>query len=107
MATIFWDSQGVIHIKYLEKGKMITGMHYAELLRQFEVELQKKQPHLAKKKVLFHHDNTPAHTSAVATAKLVELHYELLHHAPYSPDLVPCNFFFVSKLEKVTRQTEI
>ena len=42
----------------------------------------------------------PAHTSAVATAKLVELGYELLPHPPYSPDLAPCDFFCVSKLKK-------
>jgi len=52
-----------------------------------------------KKKVLFHHDNAPAHTSALAKAKWVELGYELLPHPPYSPDLAPCDFFF-SKLEK-------
>jgi len=28
----FWDSQGVIYIDYLEKGKTVTGLHYAELL---------------------------------------------------------------------------
>ena len=37
--------------------------------------------------MLFHHDNVPAHTSAVATAKLVELHYELLARPAYSPFL--------------------
>ena len=36
----------------------------------------------------------PTHTSSVATAKLVQLGYELLSHPPYSPDLVPCNFLF-------------
>jgi len=25
MATVFWDSQGVIYIDYLEKGKTVTG----------------------------------------------------------------------------------
>ncbi|XP_014487341.1 PREDICTED: histone-lysine N-methyltransferase SETMAR-like [Dinoponera quadriceps] len=32
MATVFWDSQGVIYIDYLEKGKTVTGLYYAELL---------------------------------------------------------------------------
>ena len=56
--------------------------------------------HLVKNKVLFLHDNALAHTSAVATAKLVELHYELLPHLPYSPDLAPCDFFLFSNLKK-------
>jgi len=27
MATVFWDSQGVINIDYLEKGKTVTGLY--------------------------------------------------------------------------------
>ena len=34
MTTIFWDSQGVIYIDYLEKGKTVTWFYYAELLGQ-------------------------------------------------------------------------
>jgi len=60
----------------------------------------RKRPHLAKKKVLFHHDNAPAHSSSIATAKLVELHYELLPHPPYSPDLAPCDFFLFPNIKK-------
>ena len=32
MATVSWDSQGVIYIDYLEKGKTVTGLYCAELL---------------------------------------------------------------------------
>ena len=46
------------------------------------------------------HDNAPAHTSAIVTAKLVELGYELLPHSPYSPDLAPCDFFLFPNLKK-------
>ena len=56
MATIFWDSQGVTYIDYLEKGKMVTGLYYAELLGKFDAKLHKEQPYLAKKKVTFHHE---------------------------------------------------
>ena len=98
MATVIWDSQGVIYIDYLENGKTVTGLYYAEL--------QKKRPHLAKKKVLFHHDIAPAHTPAIVTVKLVDLHYELLSHPPYSSHLA-VRLVFVSKLEKVTSRAEI
>jgi len=50
--------------------------------------------------VLFHHDNAPAHTSALAKTKLVELGYELLTHPPYSPDLAPCDLFLFPNLKK-------
>jgi len=48
MATVFWDSQGVIYIDYLEKGK--TGLYYAELLGRLTAESQKILTHLARKK---------------------------------------------------------
>ena len=40
-----------------------------------------------KKKVLFHQDKTLCHKSIATMAKLHELHFELLPHPPYSPDL--------------------
>lgn len=100
MATIFWDSQGIILIDFMEKGKTITGAYYAALLGKFHEVLMMKRPHLAKKKVIFHHDNAPAHTSAIATSKLVELRYQLLPHPPYSPDLAPCDFFLFPNMKK-------
>ena len=52
MATVFWDSQGVIYIDYLEKGKTITGLHYAEILVRFDAELQKTAPFSEEKNAL-------------------------------------------------------
>ena len=46
-----------------------------------------------RKKLLFHHDNAPAHTSAIATAKLFYLRYEIFPHPTYSRDLAPSNYF--------------
>ena len=90
----------MIYIDYLEKSKIVTGLYSAELLGRFDTKLQKKRPHLAKKKGLFHHDNAPAYTSVVATAKLVELGYKLLPHPPYSLDLTTCDFYLFPNLKK-------
>jgi len=49
MATVFWDSRGIIFTDYLEKRRTITGQYYADLLDRFDAELKKKWPHLAKK----------------------------------------------------------
>ncbi|XP_076172565.1 histone-lysine N-methyltransferase SETMAR-like [Ptiloglossa arizonensis] len=85
---------------YLEKARIITGQYYADLLSQFDIELKRKQPHLAKKKVLFHHDNAPVYLSIITIAKQVKLPYELMPYPPYSPDLAPCNFFLFPNLKK-------
>ena len=51
------------------------------------------------KKVLFHHDNAPAYTSAIATAKLFDLRYEILPHLPYSPYLAPSDYFLFPNMK--------
>lgn len=100
MATVFWDARGVIYIDYLQKGKTINGEYYASLLQRFHQVLTEKRPHLARKKILFHQDNARVHTCAVAMAKIHELHYELVPHPPYSPDLAPCDYFLFPNLKK-------
>lgn len=99
MATIFWDSKGIILIDYLQKGKTITGQYYSELLDKFDKKLKETRPHLYKKKILCHHDNAPAHSSRVVAAKLQDLGYELLPHPPYSPDLAPSDFFLFPNMK--------
>jgi len=107
MATVFWDSKGVIVVDYLQKGMTITGKYYVALLDRLDEAIRIKRPGLQKKKVLFHHDNAPAHRSAVARAKLRELRYKLVAHPPYSPDLVPCDFFLFPKLKKELSEKKI
>ena len=42
MASIFWDSQEVITIDYLEQGRSINGAYYADELRQLHREITRK-----------------------------------------------------------------
>jgi hypothetical protein len=78
MATVCWDSQWIILINYLEKGKTITGASYSPLLDRLKTELQEKCPWLAHKKILFHHDDAPAYSSRVVDAKLMQLGFQLV-----------------------------
>ena len=71
MATIFWDSHGIVFIDYFGKGKTITRVYYASLIDKLKAGIAKKQ-HLEKKKMLFHQDDTP-HISTVIMAKIHEL----------------------------------
>ena len=100
MANIFWDSKGIIFIDYPEKGWTINDIYYAGLLQRLSDEVKKKMPHLAKKRILFHHDNAPAHSSVVAMAKINALKFELFLQPPYSPDLAPSDFHLFPNLKK-------
>jgi len=46
--------------------------------------------------IVFHHDNAPAHISALAKAKLVELGYEPQPHPPVRPLTLSTTLFFYS-----------
>lgn len=100
LATVFWDTKGIIFIDYLQKGKTITGEYYVALLDRLNEEIKVSRPHLAHKKVIFHQDNAPAHKSIISMAKIHELRYELLPHPPYSPDLAPCDYFLFPNLKR-------
>lgn len=99
MASVFWDAKGILLIDYLAKGKTITGAYYASLLDQLHAAIAEKRPGLARKKVMFHHDNAPVHSSRVAAQKLSELRFELLPHPAYSPDLAPSDYHLFPKLK--------
>ena len=52
------------------------------------------------KGVLFHQDNAPAHSSAVAMATIHDCGFQLVPHPPYSPDLAPSDFHLFPNLKK-------
>lgn len=51
MASVFWDSKGILMIDYLPKGQTINGEYYADLLDKLQVCIREKRPGLAKKKI--------------------------------------------------------
>jgi histone-lysine N-methyltransferase SETMAR len=99
MASVFWDAEGILFIDYLEKGKTITGEYYSNLLTRVDEKICEKRPSLQKKKIIFHQDKAPAHKSVLAMEKLRDLHYELLEHPRYSPDMAPSDFSLFPKLK--------
>ena len=88
MASVFWDAHGVLFINYLEKGETIN--RYIGHLMRLKNEIGEKRLQMKKKKVLFHQDNAPC-----------ELSFELLPHPPYSPNLVPSDYYLFADLKKM------
>ena len=95
MASVFWDSQGVIMINYLEQGRTINGAHYAAELRRLRQKIARKRRGKLTRGVLLLQDNAPAHTSQVAMAAATECGFEVLPQPPYSPDMAPSDFYML------------
>ena len=87
LVSVFWDAPGILFIDYVKNGRTFNSEYYIALLVHLKKETAKKQPKL-KKNVLFHQDNVQCHKSIAKMAKLNELHFELLPHPPYSPELL-------------------
>jgi len=77
MATIFWDTQGVILIDYLPQGSTITGTYYKNVLNQLRDALKQKRRGKLSRGILLLHDNAPSHSSRIAQAALDECNVDL------------------------------
>ena len=53
--------------------------------------------------VILHQDNVPSHTATSTKQAVDSLGFEPLPHAPYSPDLAPCDFHLFPKLKNELR----
>ena len=91
LASVFWDAQGIT----------IKSEYYIALFVRLKEEIAKKRPQMKKEKAFFHQDNASCHKSITMMAKVCELHFELLPHPPYSPDLAPGDYWLFADLERM------
>lgn len=103
MASIFWDCEGVIMVDYLEHGWTITGEYYSQLLIRLREAIKQKRHGKLSKGVIMLQDNAPPHRAHVATSAMEQCGFELLPHAPYSPDLAPSDYYLFPLLKEQLR----
>src|SRR5882757_9214953 len=100
MATIFWDFDGIITIKYLPPKSTINGAYYAETLKELRVAINEKRKHkLAPKSYLFH-DNSPVHSSQIAKDAIKSNSVIEILHPHYSTDLTPSDYYLFKNFKK-------
>lgn len=103
MATVFWDSKGILLIEYKKKGETINATSYASTLHNLREEIKKKRRGKLAAGVLLLHDNAPVHTARVSKAAARDCGFEEIQHPPYSPDLAPSDYFLFPDLKKCLR----
>jgi len=100
MLTVFFDHEGVVYHEYAPPGQTITKDYYIEVLRRLRDAVRRKRQQLwASGDWHVHHDNAPAHSSALVQTFLVKHRITQVCRPPYSPDLAPCDFWLFSKLK--------
>ncbi|CAH2103641.1 unnamed protein product [Euphydryas editha] len=106
MASVFWDSKGIIFIDYLTKGQTITRQYYASLIPKLRDAVKEKRRGKLSLGVLFLHDNAPAHRSKVALKAIRNAGFEIIEHPPYSLDLASSDFHLFPILKEHIRGTK-
>ena len=90
-------------VDYLDKSYTVTEAYYADLLRQ----LREKTKQIRRGKLtrggLFHQDNVLAYIFTVAMAVIQKCGFQLVEDPPYSPDLVPSDYYIFPKIKKELR----
>ena len=98
LASVFWDVRSILFTDYLEKELSIANFIWHYWCGR------KKLPKMVtneEEKSTLSPRQCPTHKSIATMAKLHELHFKLLLHPPYSPDLTPSNYWLFADLKKM------
>jgi histone-lysine N-methyltransferase SETMAR len=99
MLIAFFDSEGMIYQHYVPPKQTVNSAYYISVLTTFLSHLRRKRPAKIVHGWILHHDNARPHTSRETTEFLMSKSIETLYHAPYSPDLAPCDFWLFPVLK--------
>ena len=106
MLIAFFDVRGIVHTEFMPQGHTINQHIYRDVLRRLMRSVREKRRELYEKKSwLLHHNNAPVHNALSIREFLAKNNIAVLEQPPYSPDLVPCDFFLFPKPKEVMKET--
>ncbi|GFR64144.1 transposase [Elysia marginata] len=92
MATVFWDTQGVIFVDFLSRGETVNSDSYVETLKRLQARILRVRPDMEIGNVLLLHHNAQPHTSIRTRETIDSFGWSTLQHLSYSPDLAPSDY---------------
>ena len=98
MATVFWDSKGVLLVHFTPHGETVNAANYCETLNLLREAIRRKRPSRLRQGVLLQHDDATPHTAHLTRGWLEKYGWEILPHPPHSPDLAPSDFHLFGNL---------
>jgi hypothetical protein len=92
-AAVFFDYREIVHHSYAPAGQTINKEYYLEVICHLHDAVRRKRPDLwPSRNWQLHPDNAPTHSSHLIHSFLAKHGIPVVHQAPYSPDMVPCDF---------------
>jgi hypothetical protein len=96
----FFDAEGLVYHEFLPQCQITNQTVYITVLQCLRNAVRRKQPHKWSSGTwLLYHDNAPCHAALSVRELLAKHSIPVLSHTPYSPDLVPYDFFLFRRLK--------
>jgi histone-lysine N-methyltransferase SETMAR len=92
LTSVLCDKDTILLVDYLEKCATIMTKYYVACLDKRKQQLVSKCQGKLSKGILFLQDNVAPHKAVTTHQKQADLHFEVLKHPAYSPDLAPSNY---------------
>jgi len=104
MLIVFFDIQGIVMVEWVPSGQMVNQQCYIEFLTKLRGRVRRKRPELWRNGWILHQDNVPAHNALSVKQFLANKNITVLEHPPYSPDLAPCDFYLIPKINQCSKE---
>ena len=102
MVAVFFSRREIIALIELEKGLMVTSKWYTEVcLPEIFSGIHRGHPNTELRRWFLHH--VSPYKSQLTSDFLADSQNNIVEHAPYSPDLTPCDFYLFPKITKNVR----
>jgi histone-lysine N-methyltransferase SETMAR len=100
MVTAFFDCRGIVRNEFVPESQTVNQDFYQSVLQRLCLSIRRRPELWASGKWFLLHNNAQWHTSISIQHFLAKHQVTVLPHAPYSPDLSPCDFFYSDNLNE-------
>jgi len=108
MMIVFFDIRGIVHVDWAPECQTVNQVYYKEVLTNLRERVRRRRPEMWKNgSWVLHQDNALAHNALSVKTFLTKHKITVLEHPPYSLDLTPCDFFFISKDQVCVKRNQV
>ena len=107
MMIFFSNIRGINHVNWVSEGQTVDQVYDKEILTNLHERVRRRPEMWKNGSSVLHQDYAPAHNTLSVKTFLTKHKITVLEHPPYSPDLAPCDFFFISKDQACVKRNQV